>query len=124
VLAVLWYRLPAVVYAAALYWASSKSRLPLPRWGLGFEDKIVHVLAFGLLAWLVFRALSLPRPIVSRVVAVAALLCFAYALSDEWHQSYVPGRTFDLWDLCADAAGIALVLGFQGVRARATRSNG
>ena len=50
-LAVLWYRLPAVVYAAALYWASSKSRLPLPKWGLGFEDKAAHCLAFGLLAW-------------------------------------------------------------------------
>lgn len=123
-LAALWYRLPAVLYAGGLYWASSRSRLPLPRWGLGFEDKIIHALAFGLLAWLVHRALSLPRPLVSRVIGLSALLSFAYALSDEWHQSFVPGRTFDVWDLCADAAGIVAVLAVLKLRARPTRSTG
>jgi VanZ family protein len=28
-----------------------------------------------------------------------------YALSDEWHQSFVPGRNASLWDALFDAAG-------------------
>lgn len=122
--AVLWYRLPAVLYAAALYWASSRSRLPLPKWGLGFEDKLAHFLAFAVLAWLVYRALSRPTPLVTRVLPATALLTAAYALSDEWHQSFVPGRTFDLWDLCADAAGIATVLLLAHFRSRRPRDAG
>lgn len=82
----------------------------MPKWGLGFEDKLVHFVAFGLFAWLVHRALSLPRPLLTRVALATILLCSAYALSDEWHQSFVPGRTFDLWDLAADLAGISTAL--------------
>ena len=44
----------------------------------------------------------------------AGLLMFAltllYALTDEWHQTFVPGRQFDLRDLALDAAGSALAL--------------
>ncbi|MBU4129066.1 VanZ family protein, partial [bacterium] len=32
-----------------------------------------------------------------------------YALSDEIHQFFVPGREFDLWDLVADSLGIVFV---------------
>ncbi len=36
----------------------------------------------------------------------AFALCIAYALSDEIHQTFVAGRTFQLQDLGLDAAGI------------------
>jgi VanZ family protein len=114
--AALWYRLPAVAYAALLFWASSRPRLPLPEWGLGFEDKLAHFLAFGLLAFLVHRALSKPHTLVSKAALVAGLLSGAYALTDEWHQSFVPGRYFDLWDLAFDVAGIVVVLWVAGRR--------
>ena len=30
-----------------------------------------------------------------------------YAISDEWHQSFVPGRQLSAWDWAADLAGLA-----------------
>ena len=110
----LWYRLPAVAYAALLFWASSRSRLPLPDLGLGFEDKVAHLLAYALLAFLVHRALSRPRKLTARVLSTAWLLSAGYALSDELHQRFVPGRQFDLWDLAFDVAGITLALVLLG----------
>lgn len=34
-----------------------------------------------------------------------------YALSDEWHQMYVPGRSPDLADWLADAVGLLTGIG-------------
>ena len=104
------FRLPALAYAVALFWASSRTHLPLPHLGLGFEDKIAHFCAYGILAWLVHRALTQPYPLMTSALTGSGLLSAGYGLSDELHQRAVPGRTFDLWDLAADLAGIGVVL--------------
>ena len=36
------------------------------------------------------------------------LFCFAYGLSDEWHQSFLPYRSFEWHDLLMDTIGGAL----------------
>ena len=43
-----------------------------------------------------------------RAVAAAAAIALAYAITDEIHQSSVPGRDADPLDVVADAAGIAV----------------
>jgi len=56
--------------------------------------------------------------------SMALLLSVLYAVSDEWHQSYVPGRSATIQDVLVDTAGACL--GLAGVylaaivRARAT----
>ena len=100
------YRLPAVLYAALLFWASSRSRLPMPEFGLGFEDKLAHFAAFAILSVLVYIALTKPTRIARNPHAWATGLASLYALSDELHQRMVPGRTFEWSDLLADMAGI------------------
>jgi VanZ family protein len=37
-------------------------------------------------------------------------LAVLYGLSDEWHQSFVPGRTPDVVDILTDAIGAAIGL--------------
>ena len=44
----------------------------------------------------------------------ATMMAIAYGASDEWHQSFVPGRHADVWDLAADGVGAALALGVVG----------
>ena len=39
---------------------------------------------------------------------VVFLLCALYAASDEWHQSFVPGRTASTFDVLLDSCGAAL----------------
>jgi VanZ family protein len=38
----------------------------------------------------------------------------AYGVTDEWHQSFVPGRSADAIDLVADAVGAGLAAGGLG----------
>ena len=77
--------------------------------GLGVADlvarKIAHAVVFGVLCacwWRVAMALGMTLP---RAVAAAVLLTVAYAVSDEWHQSFVAGRHASGLDVLIDAIG-------------------
>jgi VanZ family protein len=90
----------------------------MPDFGLGFEDKIIHLCAFGGLGFLTHRALSRPTPLTRWVSLWTFLLSAAYAYSDEAHQRFVPGRTYDLWDYAFDVVGIGLALSVIAWRER------
>lgn len=96
---------PVCAYAAAIFVMSSLSQPPQPPAGVG--DKGVHVLVYAGLALLVLRALAGAR--LDRITGGRALLAVGvtvlYGASDEWHQRFVPGRSAELLDLAADAAG-------------------
>jgi VanZ family protein len=87
----------------AIFYASSLSDPPLP----ANTDKPLHWLAYLGLAIVVVRALAggLPRRITARVALTAVLVTVMYGVTDEVHQLYVPGRSAELLDLAADAAG-------------------
>ena len=85
--------------------------------GLGTWDtvlrKLAHMVEFGLLWWLWRRALG------SGSAVPAAAIAVAYAVSDEFHQSFVEGRVGSPVDVLIDATGVALA--FAVVRARERR---
>jgi hypothetical protein len=58
-----------------------------------------------------------------KLAILALFLAIAYALSDEWHQSFVPGRSATLSDVMVDASGalIGLLLIWFGSRGRSAR---
>lgn len=76
-------------------------------------DKILHLLVYGVLAiaCLVARPLT-PGSTNRRFGLGVVLFCLLYGLSDEFHQSFVPGRFVSGWDVAADLAGALLVVGF------------
>ena len=90
---------------AALFIVSSFSTLPKPPEDI--TDKHEHFFFYGILGALTLRALA--KGEWSRVVAInvlgAVLISSAYGVSDEFHQRFVPGRTYDLLDMAADATG-------------------
>ena len=70
-------------------------------------DKIAHFSIYGLLAATVIGAC---RPEVRQrrpgaVVLAAVLCCLAYGISDEFHQSFIPGRSPSAADVVADTFG-------------------
>lgn len=76
--------------------------------GLGTWDlvlrKIAHATVYALLFLLWWRALkALGRD--GHAVVAAALITVAYAISDEWHQSFVEGRHGSPLDVVIDTAG-------------------
>lgn len=73
-----------------------------------------HIVEYGLLSALLWRALAgSTRLPAAGLAALATVTAFLYGMSDEWHQSFVPRRTPDPFDLLVDlaaAAAVAIVL--------------
>lgn len=70
-------------------------------------DKLSHFLEYAFLALLLLRALNKTfsghNPIILGIIAF--IIAVAYAASDEFHQSFVPGRNADALDWLADSLG-------------------
>lgn len=70
-------------------------------------DKLAHAMVYGLLAASFLYALperfkdSFP----GLTMLSTVIFCLLYGLSDEYHQSFVPGRLQDSMDLIADTIG-------------------
>ena len=106
---------PAVLWAALIFTLSSISGLPAPPGGL--TDKHAHLITYAVLcACLVWGLTDRAPARTSWTIAAAAVaLAALYGASDEWHQSFVPGRETSVLDLAADTAGA--VLAAAGLRA-------
>lgn len=99
-----------IAYCGLIYWLSDQSRFPAPIW-FSFQDKFYHAGAYFLLAisaWCNIRH-RVERPIIR--AALALVFASLYGASDEWHQSFVPGRSADVWDWVADTLGAMLAMG-------------
>jgi len=93
--------LPVVAWAGLIFTLSS---IPDLGTGLGGWDlllrKLAHAAEFAVLGVLFLRAVERP--------ALAFLLASAYAVSDEIHQIFVPGRLGSPLDVLIDMAGVAV----------------
>jgi VanZ family protein len=69
--------------------------------------KLAHVTVYAVLTALLFRALRPHMACKVHILLITALVATLYALSDEWHQTFVPGRRGSLGDVGIDALGIA-----------------
>jgi hypothetical protein len=65
-----------------------------------------HVIEYLLLGLCAARAIFWKREIVLSPFFLSFGACSIYALSDEIHQFFVPGRAFEVQDLVLDACGI------------------
>ena len=81
-----------------------------------------HALEFGVLTILLIRALGGERYTARRAVWIAVAIALAYAVSDEYHQSFVANRHPSIFDFLVDAAGIGAVATLAAARERARPS--
>jgi hypothetical protein len=113
---------PALLWMAVLFISSATPSSDLPSFGI--LDFVIkkggHMLGYAILALAYRRGLGreASRP------AAAWLLAVMYALLDEFHQSFVPGRHLSLIDaLVFDGGGAALAIwlpmGIARLRGRA-----
>jgi VanZ family protein len=99
------YWLPVLLWAGAIYYLSSLPQPDLPELFPHF-DKLVHAGVYAGLAFLVARAVGVQRARVDRFTLwIAIAVASVYGLTDEWHQSYVPTRSAEVWDWAADMVG-------------------
>lgn len=103
-----------------IFFFSAQSALPsIPsRWDLVLK-KGMHVVAYAILTWLYLRALRRHEtrgrwgdPGLLR--AASAGMALLYALSDEYHQTFVTGRQGSLVDVAIDGIGVSAVILLDG----------
>ena len=94
-------------YMAGIFSFSSLSGNQLT---IQLPDKPIHLFLYSFMGLLVVRALSggLPARVSSVIAGGALVVTIGYGITDEFHQSFVPGRSADLQDLYADIAGAIL----------------
>ena len=102
------FLLCALGWAGVIFYLSSQPGTDIPPLFFG-EDKLLHALVFGILGFFTLGAMKTTadgyRPF---QIWLAAGLVTGYGVLDEFHQHFVPGRTPDILDVMADAAGAML----------------
>lgn len=101
---------PALLIMALIFLASGTPGKDIP--GFGGWDTIVlkggHMLGYALLAISYLHALTWGRRSLRCAWLLAITMAALYALSDEYHQSFTPGRSPRLTDVGIDTIGAAL----------------
>ena len=101
------YSFPAVGYAVLIFALSSIPGHSIPNLGIFSFDKLVHTLEFGLFGMLLYRSfffhLRVGLPYLFTIAAGST-----YAVLDEFHQYFVPGRHVEALDVAANGLGAFL----------------
>lgn len=95
---------PPIAWAGVIFTFSSIPTLPKVEiiWWDFILKKSAHVIEYAILYFLLFRAFGYKHKL------LVLFICIFYALSDEFHQSFVPGRTSKLSDVGFDTVGMLL----------------
>jgi VanZ family protein len=95
---------PLLLMGVIFYFSAQSSSGEHPWWEVIFR-KIGHVSGYALLTALWWWAL---HGLVGRPLLIAVGIALAYACTDEFHQTFVDGRTGTPVDVGIDAIGMAI----------------
>jgi len=105
---------PAVIVMGIIFIVSSTPGSSIPDLGPldHLSKKMGHLLGYALLGAAYRHAWSRNSFISRSGTVTAGLLVVLYAVIDEWHQGFIPGRNATLLDVCIDIVGgiIGIVL--------------
>jgi VanZ family protein len=108
--------LPPIAWAALIFILSSQSVLPgIEISTLDFiAKKLAHITVYAVLYVLLYRATAILTDTMpankrqSWLLYVPLFICFAYAISDEFHQSFIPNRFGSMRDVGYDMLGTSI----------------
>jgi VanZ family protein len=84
--------------------------------------KNAHFFVYFVLGMLVLHALKRSGMSRYRAIRIALLICVLYAISDEIHQQFVPGRGPGIKDVFIDSAGAMVGIGLLAENGKRPRS--
>lgn len=98
--------LPVLVCMGLIFYASSlpASEIPLL---FPFQDILCHLLIYLSMAYFFSRALkkTYVNIVSAKIILYAVIFTTFYGITDEFHQSFIPGRVASTFDLFIDIAG-------------------
>ena len=96
-----------MIWAALIFYLSSIPHLKTDLKCDYILRKIAHVVEYFIFTFLLYRAFKGSFNMsASKLFIYPAILSFLYAASDEFHQSFVPGRGPSVRDVLIDTIGI------------------
>lgn len=82
-------------------------------WLTFLTRKAAHIFLYFVLGVLVYNTVRLHRLPLRRTILLGIAIVFIYAVSDEIHQLYIPGRSGELRDVLIDTTAASLgVVGY------------
>jgi len=95
---------PLILMGVIFYFSAQSSTGDHPWWDVILR-KLGHMTGYAMLTALWWWAL---RPVSPRPLLIAVCIAFVYACSDEFHQTFVHGRTGTPVDVGIDSIGMAI----------------
>ena len=92
-----------VVWMGVIFWFSAQPDAALNFGQPEFFSKATHVIEYAILGWLIQRARG-----DKNAWWQSWLIALVYAATDEFHQSFTPGRTPRVTDVMIDAVGAGI----------------
>ena len=108
----IWMSLPAILVSCGIFFISHQTNPHMPDLGFDFGDKLLHALAYFIYGISLIMFIQANFRTMSRKQILIAALGFGllFGLSDEYHQSFIPGRMAGIDDWIADSIGILISL--------------
>ena len=107
---------PAIIWAALIFVASSIPDISTPSFGFKMVDKIIHFIIFFILGVLISYGFGKGRINSVNIFWISIGITILYGIFDEFHQFFVPGRHMDAFDVLADALGAATASGLYSLK--------
>ena len=98
----------SAIIAGIMFYMSSLEFQKGPPGGFSILPIAYHILAYFFLAVFVNFALIKGKKTKTHRIYITLIITFLYAISDEMHQYFVPGRSLSGYDILLDLSGILL----------------
>ena len=103
-----YYTIVTVLYMFFIAYLSHipQDDLPAERSGIENIDLLFHFVEYSVLGFLLFQSIYVDKLLAINPLRGSILIGILFALSDEYHQSFVPGRHMSMMDMIFDSLGI------------------
>lgn len=100
------YWLTVLIWMGVIFYFSSLPGEDIPAL-FPLQDIVFHAMVYAALAYLFIRALknTCPKLSMRKLIFFTVVFGIIYGLTDEFHQSFVPGRNASFSDLFIDTVG-------------------
>jgi VanZ family protein len=100
-----------IAWMAVIFAISARPSVPqLPGFMSSMTAVLGHLAVYAILAALLYWAVESLALSGARRLFIAFAVAVCYGISDEWHQSFVPGRDPSMLDVGVDAVGALAAL--------------
>jgi glycopeptide antibiotics resistance protein len=95
-----------LIIASIIFYFSSLTATQTAGVGGNTYSIFYHFFAFFFLCFFLFMAIAKKHMKIRYTIITGIILSFLYAVSDEFHQLFVPGRAFSFFDILTNSTGI------------------